>query len=87
MSSSLNRLRRPLVALLAFSMASVAGASVPYPGLSEAEPYVREQLESARRTHDHLVSGSEDTALLAESYGRLAQLYHAYDLTAAAAAA
>ncbi len=87
MSSSLNCLRTPLVALLAWSMASVAGASVPYPDLSGAEPYVREQLESARRAHDHLVSGSEDSALLAESYGRLAQLYHAYDLTVVAATA
>lgn len=87
MNSSLSRLRTPLVVLLVFSTAPAVGASVPYPGLSKAEPHVRDQLESARRTHDHLVSGSGDPALLAESYGRLAQLYHAYDLTEAAAAA
>ncbi|MCP4202746.1 MAG: tetratricopeptide repeat protein, partial [bacterium] len=62
--------------------------SVPYPELGSAEPLVREALLSARDRHDALVAGgTADAAALAESYGTLGELYHAYDLVEAAEAA
>lgn len=56
-------------------------APVPEPPLDELEPTVASQLLAARGTFDTLYTGREvDTLRLADGYGALGRLYHAYGL-------
>lgn len=61
---------------------------VPHPSLSGLEPEVAAQLSDARSLVDGLLSQQappEDLANLADTYGELCRLYHAYGLLDAAA--
>ncbi|MDA8017851.1 MAG: tetratricopeptide repeat protein [Thermoanaerobaculia bacterium] len=92
-----NLLRLRLVRWLALIVAA-AGAplplagqgsleDVPSPALRAAEDAVRDQLDEVRRQVDALLlNTSADSIEKAEAIGRLAALYHAYDLLDAAAA-
>ncbi len=56
------------------------------PDLTRVEPAVREQLGDERARLDALVAGRPERAELAAAYGRMGQLYHAYELLPEAAA-
>lgn len=83
-----------VAAALIWTATTIAGSApaaslveVPHPDLSGAEPFVREQLRSARATlDDDLLRSTTTSERLAASFGRLGMLYHAYDLWDAAAA-
>lgn len=69
-----------LVSLM--SLVSFAQQPVPSPDLEGLEPEVAAQLRDARALVDTLTAPAE----LAEAYGELGRLYHAYDLVEAASA-
>ncbi len=60
--------------------------TAPVPDLSAVEPTVREQLGEARSKLDAQLAGRTSTEDLAAAFGRMGQLYHAYDLLPPAAA-
>lgn len=76
-------------ALIAGTAAEVL-EPVPEPRLETMEPAVRDQLAEARSELERLLRESAGSATagagLAESFGLLGQLYHAYDLFTSAAA-
>lgn len=60
--------------------------TVPRPSLTEVDTRVREQLEAAHQGLDELLAAGAEEARLAESFGHLGRLYHAYDLLSPASA-
>ncbi|MCP4202739.1 MAG: tetratricopeptide repeat protein [bacterium] len=95
MSSGRARNARALV-VIACALAAVAGSGanareslepVAMPRIETMEPAVREQLLEARSELDRLLGDpAASEAALAPSFGRLGQLYHAYDLFTSAGA-
>ena len=76
-----------LAALVAAACGEPHGAELPPPPETERmEPAVRRQLEEGRQALEELAAEGAAPGRLAEEIGGLARLYHAYDLTAAAAA-
>jgi tetratricopeptide (TPR) repeat protein len=59
---------------------------VPRPDLAASEEAVREQLSRERAALDELLDSETAPAGAAAAFGRMGQLYHAYDLLEAAAA-
>jgi len=56
-------------------------APVPEPSVFTAEPLVRAQLAAERLALDELLAtATEDPAQVGAAFGRMGQLYHAYDL-------
>ena len=58
---------------------------VPHPSLSGLDPEVAAQLQDARSLVDGLLSQEGQPEALADTYGELCRLYHAYGLSDAAA--
>jgi tetratricopeptide (TPR) repeat protein len=60
---------------------------VPYPDLSKTEAIVKEQIEAARSNlQSNLQNSRPAAAEMAQAYGKLGELYHAYDFPDAATA-
>lgn len=90
------RVRPRVTVLLAWALAGGACAGkeavrltdlvpVPEPVVERMEVAVQEQLASRRRDLDALLSSEDpDRGALAQAFGELGRLYHAYDLTQAA---
>jgi tetratricopeptide (TPR) repeat protein len=66
---------------------AAAAEAAAVPDLAEMDAAVREQIEAARRALAEALEAGAAAPELAPLHGRLGQLYHAYDLPAAAAAA
>ena len=86
------RFRRELPLILAALWMTAGGCSeplldpLPLPDTGRMEPEVRRQLDERRRDLEALAADRGSAEELAEAVGQMGRLYHAYDLTAAAAA-
>ena len=92
-----HRRRAPWCALLALGLALVAFLgcrrpiapelgleAVDHPDLSSIEAVARNQVESQKRRLDEAIATSDDADALANAFGALGELYHAYELQDAA---
>src|SRR5437879_259519 len=62
-------------------------APIPHPDLSKVDPAIKEQIEAAQSDLSSSLEKSETAAgHLAQRYGNLGKLYHAYDFPDAAVA-
>ncbi|MCB1033378.1 MAG: tetratricopeptide repeat protein [Acidobacteria bacterium] len=59
---------------------------IPHPSTQAMEPVVREQIATSRKALEEAMKRPDDEASLARAFGDLGLTYHAYDLTAPAAA-
>jgi tetratricopeptide (TPR) repeat protein len=74
------------LAILLFALLAPADLQpVPHPSLSGLDPEVAAQLQDARSLVDGLLSQEGQPQELADTYGELCRLYHAYGLLDAAA--
>ncbi len=60
--------------------------AVPHPELAGIEEVVRKQLEAQRAELEARLGRGDDARVLADAFGGMGELYHAYELTQAAAA-